>query len=188
MGGFSMTMKRNSIKMFLVMMVLTLVVSSLPLNAFAQEQISDDLSVYENELLIIETEEDIAALEELFADPEAIVQQTIQVAPSVGLDQSEVKPMVGGTAAVKAGIKSLLKNKTKVINAVKSLSPRAGKSLEVRWNKYIEPTLNKLLKYESLAWGTVEGHLASALMGTGIKNSSARSIAYWVVYVAQWIL
>lgn len=114
-----MTMKRNSIKMFLVMMVLTLVVSSLPLNAFAQEQISDDLSVYENELLIIETEEDIAALEELFADPEAIVQQTIQVAPSVGLDQSEVKPMVGGTAAVKAGIKSLLKNKTKVINAVK---------------------------------------------------------------------
>lgn len=73
-----------------------------------------------------ESVEVFAALEELFADPEVFVQQTIQIAPSVGLNQSEIKPIVGGTAAVKAGITTLLKNKTKAINAVNSTSLMAS--------------------------------------------------------------
>ncbi|KXZ16575.1 hypothetical protein AXI59_01395 [Bacillus nakamurai] len=134
-----------------------------------------------------ESAEDLAALESVFSDP-ALLEKTMDAAPSVGLSPT-FKTQAGTTAAVKAGIKALIKHKQKVFNLVGTVGgKRAAKSLEIRWNKYVEPVLNKLLKYESLAWGTVEGQIASALMGTGIKNSSARSIAYWVVYVAKWLL
>ncbi|MTV19360.1 hypothetical protein FMF07_01250 [Staphylococcus delphini] len=68
------------------------------------------------------------------------------------------------------------------------MSPRAGKSLEKRWDNYVEPTLNKILKQEQATWGNVEGQVAQALMGTGIKDSSARSIAYWVSQVGQTLI
>ena len=52
---------------------------------------------------------------------------------------------------------------------MKELSPRAGKSLEKRWDKHVEPTLNNILKQEEATWGNVEGQVAQALMGTVIR-------------------
>ncbi|BBW98676.1 hypothetical protein GsuE55_35090 [Geobacillus subterraneus] len=43
-----------------------------------------------------------------------------------------------------------------------------------------------LLKYDYLVWKNIEDQIASALTGTGIKNSTARSIAYWLTKVAEW--
>ncbi|WP_245336326.1 hypothetical protein [Staphylococcus sp. GDY8P66P] len=71
---------------------------------------------------------------------------------------------------------------------MKELSPRAGKSLEKRWDKHVEPTLNNILKQEEATWGNVEGQVAQALMGTGIKDSTARSIGYWVSTVGQTLI
>ncbi|WP_155260181.1 hypothetical protein [Staphylococcus delphini] len=82
----------------------------------------------------------------------------------------------------------MIKNKKAVFSGVQKISPRGGKSLEKRWNKYVEPTLKKILKQEQATWGNVEGQVAQALMGTGIKDSSARSIAYWVSQVGQTLI
>ncbi|RUN72080.1 hypothetical protein BVL87_09760 [Staphylococcus epidermidis] len=68
------------------------------------------------------------------------------------------------------------------------MSPRGVKSLEKRWDKYVEPALNKILKQEQATWGNVEGQVAQALMGTGIKDSSTRSIAYWVSQIGQTLI
>ncbi len=67
------------------------------------------------------------------------------------------------------------------------LGKRARKSLELRFDKYVKPALNDLLKYEKLAWGTLEEQIASAL-NTGIKNSTARNLAYFITQCARWIL
>jgi hypothetical protein len=40
------------------------------------------------------------------------------------------------------------------------------------------PVFNKLLKYQNLAYSTVQDQVASALISAGIKSSSARSLAY----------
>ena len=95
---------------------------------------------------------------------------------------------IGGSFAVKKGIKAMIKNKKAVFSGVKKISPRAGKSLEKRWDKYVEPALNNILKQEQATWGNVEGQVAQALMGTGIKDSSARSIAFWVSQVGQTLI
>ena len=79
----------------------------------------------------------------------------------------------------------MIKNQKAVFSGIKKISPRAGKSLEKRWDKYVEPALNNILKQEEATWGNVEGQVAQALMGTGIKDSTARSIAYWVSVVGQ---
>ena len=55
-------------------------------------------------------------------------------------------------------------------------------------DKYVEPALNNILKQEQATWGNVEGQVAQALMGTGIKDSSARSIAFWVSQVGQTLI
>jgi hypothetical protein len=52
----------------------------------------------------------------------------------------------------------------------------------------VELSLNNILKQEQVTWGNVEGQVAQALMGTGIKDSTARSIAYWVSVVGQTLV
>ena len=52
----------------------------------------------------------------------------------------------------------------------------------------VELSLNNILKQEQVTWGNVEGQVAQALMGTGIKDSTARSIAYWVSVVDQTLV
>ncbi|WP_199219487.1 hypothetical protein [Staphylococcus simulans] len=133
-----------------------------------------------------EIEKDNKALDDLFRNPEYVTEQTINNLPT-NLKEGTSERIVG-SFAVKKGIKAMIKNKKAVFSGVKKISPRAGKSLEKRWDKYVEPALNKILKQEQATWGNVEGQVAQALMGTGIKDSSARSIAYWVSQVGQTLI
>lgn len=50
----------------------------------------------------------------------------------------------------------MIKNKKAVFNGVKEISPRAGKSLEKGWDKYVNPALNNVLKQEEATWGNVQ--------------------------------
>lgn len=133
-----------------------------------------------------EIEKDNKALDDLFQNPEYVTEQTINNLPTNLKEGTSER--IGGSFAVKKGIKAMIKNKKAVFSGVKKISPRAGKSLEKRWDKYVEPALNKILKQEQATWGNVEGQVAQALMGTGIKDSSARSIAYWVSQVGQTLI
>ncbi|ERS92441.1 hypothetical protein [Staphylococcus simulans] len=133
-----------------------------------------------------EFEKDNKALDDLFQNPEYVTEQTINNLPT-NLKEG-ISERVGGSFAVKKGIKAMIKNKKAVFSGVQKISPRAGKSLEKRWDKYVEPVLNKILKQEQATWGNVEGQVAQALMGTGINDSSARSIAYWVSQVGQTLI
>ena len=133
-----------------------------------------------------EIEKDNKALDDLFRNPEYVTEQTINNLPTNLKEGSSER--IGGSFAVKKGIKAMIKNKEAVFSGVKKISPRAGKSLEKRWDKYVEPALNNILKQEQATWGNVEGQVAQALMGTGIKDSSARSIAYWVSQVGQFLI
>ncbi|MBU6944716.1 hypothetical protein [Staphylococcus sp. CWZ226] len=134
----------------------------------------------------VEIEKDNKALDDLFRNPEYVTEQTINNLPTNLKEGTSER--IGGSFAVKKGIKAMIKNKKAVFSGVKKISPRAGKSLEKRWDKYVEPALNKILKQEQATWGNVEGQVAQALMGTGIKDSSARSIAYWVSQVGQTLI
>lgn len=134
----------------------------------------------------VEIEKENKALDELFRNPEYVTEQTINNLPTNLKEGTSER--IGGSFAVKKGIKAMIKNKKAVFSGVKKISPRAGKSLEKRWDKYVEPALNKILKQEQATWGNVEGQVAQALMGTGIKDSSARSIAYWVSQVGQTLI
>lgn len=133
-----------------------------------------------------EIEKDNKALDDLFRNPEYVTEQTINNLPTNLKEGTSER--IGGSFAVKKGIKAMIKNKKAVFSGVKKISPRAGKSLEKRWDKYVEPALNKILKQEQATWGNVEGQVAQALMGTGIKDSSARSIAFWVSQVGQTLI
>ena len=54
----------------------------------------------------------------------------------------------------------MIKNQKAVFSGIKKISPCAGKSLEKRWDKYVEPALNNILKQEQATWGNVEGQVA----------------------------
>ncbi|WP_242449740.1 hypothetical protein [Staphylococcus delphini] len=151
--------------------------------ASASESVESQESVSN---LNTENEKDNKALDDLFQNPEYVTQQTINNLPTNLKEGTSER--VGGSFAVKQGIKAMIKNKKAVFSGVQKISPRAGKSLEKRWDNYVEPTLNKILKQEQATWGNVEGQVAQALMGTGIKDSSARSIAYWVSQVGQTLI
>ncbi|EOB9473808.1 hypothetical protein I6D55_06770 [Staphylococcus aureus] len=129
---------------------------------------------------------DDKALDELFKNPERTSKKTIDNLPSNLKEGTSER--VGGSYAVKKGIKAMIKNKKAVFNGVKEISPRAGKSLEKRWDKYVNPALNNVLKQEEATWGNVQGQVSQALMGTGIKDSTARSIGFWVSQVGQALI
>lgn len=59
----------------------------------------------------------------------------------------------------------MIKNQKAVFSGIKKISPCAGKSLEKRWDKYVEPALNNILKQEQATQGNVEAQVAQALMG-----------------------
>lgn len=82
----------------------------------------------------------------------------------------------------------MIKNKKSVCNAVKEISPRARKSFKKRWDKFVNPALNNVLKQEEVTWGNVQGQVSQALMGTGIKDSTARSLGFWVSQVGQALI
>lgn len=189
---------------FLAKATLSLVASSLLATtllpeAHAQEKIQEPKSIkisseYQSTLKE-ESNEGIKALDNFFEDKvnaDIAFQNLLLKSDSYGLkfkNPNNMQVQWGTTKAVKAGIKALLKNEKKLFNYIEGiLGKRARKSLELRFDKYVKPTLNDLLKYEELAWGTLEGHIATALHNTGIKNSTARNLAYFITQCARWIL
>ncbi|MGT2377561.1 hypothetical protein ACVPOW_00720 [Staphylococcus aureus] len=48
--------------------------------------------------------------------------------------------------------------------------------------------MNSQLNKEEATWGNVQGQVSQALMGTGIKDSTARSIGFWVSQVGQALI
>ncbi|MEN0254842.1 hypothetical protein AAGX03_09190 [Staphylococcus aureus] len=48
--------------------------------------------------------------------------------------------------------------------------------------------MNNALKQEEATWGNVQGQVSQALMGTGIKDSTARSMGFWVSQVGQALI
>ncbi|HHO6121615.1 TPA: hypothetical protein ACRVKQ_002773, partial [Staphylococcus aureus] len=62
------------------------------------------------------------------------------------------------------------------------------KIIKKRWDKFVNPALNNALKQEEATWGNVQGQVSQALMGTGIKDSTARNIGFWVSQVGQALI
>lgn len=77
-----------------------------------------------------EFEKDNKALDDLFQNPEYVTEQTINNLPTNLKEGTSER--VGGSFAVKKGIKAMIKNKKAVFSGVQKISPRAGKSLEKR--------------------------------------------------------
>ncbi|MFC6202958.1 hypothetical protein ACFP1L_13880 [Lactiplantibacillus nangangensis] len=94
----------------------------------------------------------------------------------------------GTTKVVKAAIKFILKNKKAVLKEVEAIGGKKAKAALSKAYGAVTPKLNKLLKYESLAWGNVQSAFTSALIQVGVKASFARSVSYWVVKAAQWLV
>lgn len=108
------------------------------------------------------------------------------------LENNEVPPSFSTysvqTKAVKAALKAVVKNKNKLVNAVGKVAGRdeavkVGAALNT-----VMPVFNKLLKYQKLAYSTVQDQVASALISAGIKSSSARSLAYWIRQGLEWVV
>ncbi|MFU2205060.1 hypothetical protein ACQTPQ_08680 [Streptococcus hyovaginalis] len=115
----------------------------------------------------------------------AIIEQKLSgiETPSVRYETRSVQ-----TKAVKAAIKAVLANKNRLIRTVgKYVGADAAASVGSAFN-VITPVFNRLLKYQSLAYGTVEGQVSSALISAGFKSSTARSIAYWVRLGLEWLV
>ncbi|WP_250414135.1 hypothetical protein [Staphylococcus aureus] len=115
-----------------------------------------------------EIEKDNKALDDLFRNPEYVTEQTINNLPTNLKEGTSER--IGGSFAVKKGIKAMIKNKKAVFSGVKKISPRADKSLEKRWDKYVEPALNKILKQEQATWGECRRSSCSSVNGNWYKR------------------
>ncbi len=81
----------------------------------------------------------------------------------------------------------MIKNKNLCLMVLKKSVP-VPENHKKRWDKFVNPALNNALKQEEATWGNVQGQVSQALMGTGIKDSTARSIGFWVSQVGQALI
>lgn len=93
---------------------------------------------------------------------------------------------VGTTKVVKTAIKLVLKNRNKLVNAVGKVAGR-GAAVKVgnALNK-VMPVFRKLSRWESLSYGAVQDQVASALIKSGMKSSTARTLAFWIRQALEW--
>lgn len=92
------------------------------------------------------------------------------------------------TKAVKKAIKVVLKNKNKLINLVGEwIGPEAAVSVGASLNTVI-PVLRKLQTWSDLAYGTVEGQVKNALTASGMAETTASTIAYWIRIALEWVV
>lgn len=91
------------------------------------------------------------------------------------------------TQVVKKSIKIALKNRNKIINLVgRSIGKDAAVSVGAAFNT-ISPVLNKLLTWQDLAYGTVQGQITNALINSGMPATTARTVALWVRLALEWV-
>ncbi|MFE4705184.1 hypothetical protein [Peribacillus simplex] len=99
-----------------------------------------------------------------------------------------IQPAAGSTKVVKVAIKEALNNKAKI---VKTARVWIGNDAANQIDKYFTkatPTLNKLLKYESLAWKTVQDQVRNGLVAAKVKRTTAESVAYWIRLALEWMI
>lgn len=176
-------MKKKIIVLLLVFFSLeTLAIPSTAFKAYAEE---NDVVVEEEIEEIIFTPEELQIIENGLT-PEYLTQINNE------LESNEPPTSIGTysvqTKAVKVALKAVLKNKNKLVNAVGKV---AGRDVAVKVGaalNTVTPVFNKLLKYQNLAFGTVEGQIASALIKANMKSSTARSLAYWIRYALEWVI
>ncbi|PRS66551.1 hypothetical protein C6X98_11605 [Bacillus pumilus] len=156
------------------LLVLALLVSVLPANAFAEESSSNEYPG--------QTKQDLKDLELtlLVAMPE------FQGATKK-LD-GDIQTKAGQTKAIKEAIKLALNNKQKLFKAIEFFSnKKTARSVEIRWNKYVEPGLKELLKWDKLVWKSVKDAVYRALRAGKLSETTSESISFWVVQALKWI-
>ncbi len=52
----------------------------------------------------------------------------------------------------------------------------------------VMPVLRDLQYWSDLAYGTVEGQVKNALVDSGMADSTASTIAYWIRLALEWVL
>lgn len=173
-------MNRHIKRIFMIISIFSLLVTTIygvaPI--FANSNIvTDEIQFTPEQNRLIEeglTSENIAIIEQKLSDIEI---------PTVRYETRSAQ-----TKAIKTAIKAVLTNKNKLIRIIgkyvgADAAASVGSALDV-----ITPVFRKLLKYQSLAYGTVEGQVASALIAAGFKSTTARTLAYWVRLGLEWLL
>jgi len=92
------------------------------------------------------------------------------------------------TQAVKKAIKAVIKKRNAIVNLVgkyvgRDAAVSVGASLDT-----VMPVLRDLQYWSDLAYGTVEGQVKNALVDSGMANSTASTIAYWIRLALEWVL
>ncbi|WP_335872301.1 hypothetical protein [Bacillus sp. 2205SS5-2] len=131
-------------KCLLSLLAVVLVVSTIaPTFGFAAEDVTDEVVVEGEEFQVSEGNDsneisDDQELEILFSDMDALMAQTnalvIKETPS---SKPTGEQRVGGTKAVKAAVKGVLNNKSRMFNLVEDVAGKRNRaSIEKRFNKY----------------------------------------------------
>lgn len=94
----------------------------------------------------------------------------------------------GGTAAVKASIKFLLKNENKLFKYVEDYGGISARRTLEKYFGNVTPVLNKLLTWQSVAYGNIEGLISSSLIQAGVSSGTARTIGWLVREAAEWLV
>lgn len=119
----------------------------------------------------------------------SMLQQAKQQGLKVGINNYPIIDERAGTSKiVKTAIKFLLSHKKQVIDEVGNIGGKSAKKALEKGFSAATPKLKKILKYESAAWGQVQGAFTSALISSGVKSTTARSVAYWVVTALKWLV
>lgn len=157
------------------LLVLALLVSVFPANTFAEEVSS--VNYYPDE-----TKQDLKDLE---------LTLLVTMPEFRGITQKidgDIQTKAGQTKAIKEAIKLALNNKHKLFKAIEFFSnKRTARSVEIRWNKYVEPGLKELLKWDKLVWKSVKDAIYRALRAGKLSETTSESISIWVVEALKWI-
>ncbi|MEM5030840.1 hypothetical protein WKH33_17735 [Priestia sp. WB3] len=157
------------------LLVLALLVSVFPANAFAEESSS-------NEYYPGQTKQDLQDLE---------LALLVTMPEFQGINQKidgDIQTKAGQTKAIKEAIKLALNNKQKLFKGIEFFSnKKTARSVEIRWNKYVEPGLKELLKWDKLVWKSVKDAVYRALRAGKLSETTSESISFWVVQALKWI-
>ena len=89
------------------------------------------------------------------------------------------------TQAVKKAIKAVIKKRNAIVNLV---GKYVGRDAAVSSLDTVMPVLRDLQYWSDLAYGTVEGQVKNALVDSGMADSTASTIAYWIRLALEWVL
>ncbi|WP_413527061.1 hypothetical protein [Marinilactibacillus psychrotolerans] len=196
MNIFSKHSKKASILMvslFLGNAVAPIVVSA---QEWENEKIVDDIAVIESpdsedvEYIIEYTDEELKTMEEGLT-PEQIETIDIELANYEPVQDNYDGGMSASFAkakVAKVAIKAVVKNRNKLVNAVYKV---AGRKASVKVGSALNtviPVFKKLLKYQTLAYGTVQDAVTRGLIASGMKATTARTLSFWIRQALEFFI